>query len=266
MFDLQETIRYAIQTEGAEILKDKNLLLSVLEDLNPLIDEELRFLNKVYTNELGDLLYRASNDNENEIAGNVNRYLEEEFNVKTVKRISYSFSSVLKQSVSPMPKRPECFAPPCNGVILENTVANSAVNAMPNSVTNYSRHNAGNPVGPEAWFETAQRCEAGEGTDFTAAYNYQKAADAGHREAQFKTGLCYYLGKGVRKDYDKALVYFKRAADRGDILSMRYLGILFEEGGKNIKKNYQTAMNWYSKAAEKGDTEAVELYERLKKR
>jgi hypothetical protein len=44
---------------------------------------------------------------------------------------------------------------------------------------------------------------------------YQKAADRGSPEALFKLGQMYYEGTGVAKDLKKALDFTQKAADQG---------------------------------------------------
>lgn len=49
-----------------------------------------------------------------------------------------------------------------------------------------------------------------------AFYWYQKAADRGNADAQFKLGLLYEDGLGVTKDYGQAKVWYQKAADQGN--------------------------------------------------
>ena len=42
-----------------------------------------------------------------------------------------------------------------------------------------------------------------------------KTANQGNADAQFQLGLCYYAGKGVRKNYTKAATWIRKSAEQG---------------------------------------------------
>lgn len=44
---------------------------------------------------------------------------------------------------------------------------------------------------------------------------YRNAANQGDAKAQFMLGECYYYGKGVNEDKDKAMEWYTKAADQG---------------------------------------------------
>ena len=58
----------------------------------------------------------------------------------------------------------------------------------------------------------------------------EKAVDLGQGRAAFYLGYCHYYGKGVTQDYEKAFLYFSRAAsfDEGDAINM--LGLMYRCG------------------------------------
>lgn len=67
---------------------------------------------------------------------------------------------------------------------------------------------------------------------------------------------CYLVGLGTNVDYPKAYVYAEKAAKLGDEAAMETLGQLFESG-KGVPKNIQIALEWYRKAADLGNEEAM---------
>jgi TPR repeat protein len=74
-------------------------------------------------------------------------------------------------------------------------------------------------------------------------------------EKYLNTGLMYYHGKDVRRDYGWARKYLKKAAERGSgeaefLLGMSYYSCF--EGRKNFKK----AVRFFQEAAIKGNDEA----------
>lgn len=73
-------------------------------------------------------------------------------------------------------------------------------------------------------------------------------AKLNHPEAEYLLGQMYELGRGVKKDSEKALSLFTAAANQGYAAAQAKLGSLHVEG----KKDYASAMNWFQKAADQG--------------
>jgi TPR repeat protein len=63
-------------------------------------------------------------------------------------------------------------------------------------------------------------------------------------------------GEGVGKDAVKALVWYKKSAEKGDVISIRNLGIAYEFG-QGTKINIKKAIALYKKAAELGSGSAM---------
>jgi TPR repeat protein len=83
-----------------------------------------------------------------------------------------------------------------------------------------------------------------------------KEARLGLREAQYELGLMYAHGQGVEQDFEEALVWVTKAAERG-LAAAQYLlatRLLGESGQapQDIK-----AVWWYFRAAEQGHTRAL---------
>lgn len=69
----------------------------------------------------------------------------------------------------------------------------------------------------------------------------------------FEKGLAYYNDGNVRQ----ALKYFTFVAEKEDNCSAQYnVGILYRDGGKGVAKNPQKAVEWFRKAAEQGYSNA----------
>ena len=84
---------------------------------------------------------------------------------------------------------------------------------------------------------------------------YQKAAEGGYAEAQFKLGNRYYNGEGLVKDFVQAASWYRKAADQGHASAQNNLGNSYLDG-KGVVQDYVQAVSWYRKAAEQGHTEA----------
>jgi TPR repeat protein len=77
-------------------------------------------------------------------------------------------------------------------------------------------------------------------------------ATADNGFAENNTGYMYLQGTGVAQDYQQALVWFRKAADKhNNPAAEQNLGWMYENG-LGVAQDYQQAMSWYRKAAEQG--------------
>ncbi len=88
---------------------------------------------------------------------------------------------------------------------------------------------------------------------------FERAANQGHKNAQYMLGLIFYQGRGVKKNYPKARVWFERAAKQSHSEAQYMLGIIYYDG-KGVPKDHVRAGEWFGKAAQKGDKEAQYMY------
>uniref|UniRef100_A0A1A8DQK8 KIAA0141 n=1 Tax=Nothobranchius kadleci TaxID=1051664 RepID=A0A1A8DQK8_NOTKA len=83
------------------------------------------------------------------------------------------------------------------------------------------------------------------------------AAQQGYSKAQFNTGVCYEKGRGVRKDRDKALFYYKLAAVGGHKQAQyRYAKLLLTSRGQQSLEELNTAISLLERAATAGLSKA----------
>jgi tetratricopeptide (TPR) repeat protein len=92
--------------------------------------------------------------------------------------------------------------------------------------------------------------------------NIIKHAEQGNANAQNLVGEMYFLGKGVKQDYQEAAKWYRKAAEQGDANAQYNLGFMYKNG-QGVKQDYQEAAKWYRKAAkwyrkaaEQGDANA----------
>ena len=57
--------------------------------------------------------------------------------------------------------------------------------------------------------------------------------------------------KGVTKDYAKAMEWYRKAADQGNMYGEFNIGLLYEFG-YGVTKNLDEAAKWYRRAANQG--------------
>jgi TPR repeat protein len=84
----------------------------------------------------------------------------------------------------------------------------------------------------------------------------QKTADSGDVDAMCEMGL-FYEEEGIDQDYSKALPWFLKAANLGNIDAMRAVADIYLHGKYRVDANRSLALQWYSKAADLGDAPSM---------
>ena len=56
-------------------------------------------------------------------------------------------------------------------------------------------------------------------------------------KAEFNRGLAYYQGKGVPKNYQKAVYWLRKAAIQGYAPAELYMAIVYYDGGHGVPRN-----------------------------
>jgi hypothetical protein len=95
-----------------------------------------------------------------------------------------------------------------------------------------------------------------------AAMWYQKAAEQGDAGAEVNLGLLYGRGEGVPRDEAQANVWFRKAAEQGNATAQFDLGISYRDG-KGVPQNYAQSAMWFRKAAEQGDARAKDDLDKI---
>lgn len=116
---------------------------------------------------------------------------------------------------------------------------------------------------PEAQFYMAECYGSGElglEVDPKEAFAlYQAAAKGGHAAASFRTAVSCEIGPeeggGTRRDYPKAVQWYRRAAALGDVAGMFKLGIILLRGLLGVPRNVGEAVTWLKRAAERADVD-----------
>lgn len=80
----------------------------------------------------------------------------------------------------------------------------------------------------------------------------------GFSDYMYKLGEMYYNGKSVEMNWDKAVEWYTKAAERGHADAMFCLGKCFDcQRAGRVHENKEKTVEWYTKAAENGHTEAM---------
>jgi TPR repeat protein len=82
-----------------------------------------------------------------------------------------------------------------------------------------------------------------------------RVAEMGDASAQFRMGLRYDQGSGVRQDHAKAVKWLKMAADQGLPEAQYNLGCMYING-LGVPEDSTEALAWFYKAALQGNTSA----------
>jgi TPR repeat protein len=112
--------------------------------------------------------------------------------------------------------------------------------------------------GAEAQFKLGFCYDEGRGVakDFVKAVKwYRKAAEQNYAPAQFNLGYCYANGQGVTKDYAEAVKWYRLAAEQNYAPAQSNLGCCYDSG-LGVAMDYVEAVKWYRMAAGQGHTEA----------
>ena len=89
-----------------------------------------------------------------------------------------------------------------------------------------------------------------ENQDFRlAAKEWKPLAKKGDAKSQTNLGILYFNGKGVLKDYKKAVNLLERAANQGEAEAQFILGKIYIEGD-GVPKSLKTAKIWVEMAFE----------------
>jgi len=72
----------------------------------------------------------------------------------------------------------------------------------------------------------------------------------------------YQKGTGVPQDYSEAAKWFRKAAERGDVIAQNSLGMQYSLGF-GVPQDYVQAHMWFNIAASLGDAQAAETRDRV---
>lgn len=88
------------------------------------------------------------------------------------------------------------------------------------------------------------------------------AADKGLADAQFCLGLSCFLGEGVAKDVAEAAKWWRMAADQDQMDAQYFLGLSYHTG-LGVPKSTQLAVYWLKRSADHGSKPAIDLLKQI---
>lgn len=115
-------------------------------------------------------------------------------------------------------------------------------------------------------FETCSKISTvkneGKSADFMTEC---KAAEQGDARAQDNLGVMYAKGRGVPKDDQQAVFWFRKAAEQGEDIAQVNLGVMYEKG-TGVPKDDQQAYFWWLLASVDGAADAIHNRDVVEKR
>lgn len=125
----------------------------------------------------------------------------------------------------------------------------------------------GKPAFPEAQFFLAEcygNGALGLSIDHDRAFSlYVQASKQNHAAATYRAAVCYEIGAGPRKDYARAVQFYRKAAALGDVGAMYKLAVILLNGAMNTPKNEREGVTWLKRAAAGADEQHPEALHEL---
>jgi TPR repeat protein len=81
---------------------------------------------------------------------------------------------------------------------------------------------------------------------------FHEAANQGDKNSQLNLGYCYDEGVGTKKNQRKAMYWYKKAAQKGDLAAYTNIAIYYSSIG-----NFNQAKRWYLDALKRGCKDAA---------
>ncbi|KAI9031047.1 hypothetical protein CLU79DRAFT_831336 [Phycomyces nitens] len=82
------------------------------------------------------------------------------------------------------------------------------------------------------------------------AFNlYLQGSKQNHLQCSYRVAVCYEIGTGTKRDDNRAIQFYRKAAKLGDPLSMYKLGIILLKGFLGVQKNEREGVSWIKRAA-----------------
>ncbi|KAJ9097863.1 hypothetical protein QFC19_006656 [Naganishia cerealis] len=92
--------------------------------------------------------------------------------------------------------------------------------------------------------------------DYEKAYQlYMQASKQNHPAATYRTAVCNELGAGTRKEANRAVLFYRKAASLRDTAAMYKLGMVLLNGLLEQPRNQREGITWLRRAAQQADEE-----------
>lgn len=158
-------------------------------------------------------------------------------------------ASLASLSAAPAPAEPSATAPDAS-----SGEASAAKNAAPEAPA--PEESAPAKIASAATLPRAGKDDVAPSDPKALAPWLEQRAKNGDVIAQYRLGVLYALGHGVRQDYQHAAQLFKTSAEGGVAEAQYNIAVMYGEG-LGIGRNDAQAAQWYQKAAAQGNANAA---------
>jgi TPR repeat protein len=86
-----------------------------------------------------------------------------------------------------------------------------------------------------------------------AFHLYVQASKQNHPTASYRAAVCYEVGAGTKKDYNRAVQFYRKAAALSDNLAMHKVALILLYGKLGQRKNLKEGITWLKRAANAAD-------------
>jgi TPR repeat protein len=86
-----------------------------------------------------------------------------------------------------------------------------------------------------------------------AYYLYLMASKLNHPAATYRSAVCNEIGAGTKKDFNRAVLFYRKAAALGDTAAMYKLGMILLGGLLHQARNLRESIVWLRRAAAQAD-------------
>lgn len=82
---------------------------------------------------------------------------------------------------------------------------------------------------------------------------YVQASKQNHPTAAYRAAVCYEVGAGTKRDNNRAVLFYRKAAALGDNLAMHKVALILLYGKLGQRKNLKEGITWLKRAANAAD-------------
>lgn len=116
---------------------------------------------------------------------------------------------------------------------------------------------AGTGYAPAMFYLASNYGSGGLGleVDYEKAYElyYKSATKGDHAESAYRTAVCNEIGAGTKRDPQRAMLWYRKAAKLGDVSAMYKLGMIALNGLLDQRQSFQEGVMWLQRAVENAD-------------
>lgn len=272
MVSLEKSISKAIAITSPEVLKDKVILMKLIEDLSPESGRERLELKRIYSDALGKLLYSAygTKDGLRDPAWKeIKSFLDCEMGLKESRQEWFmqlfyrafsngSFSNY-RNTISNNILLNDDITESRKALLYKMSILQKGIEDAEHAEENGEVMKAIQIYSDGSCYERKAQLRLGqlyESFPKEAYAHYLRAAELGDPEAAFHVAFMSEYGEGTDISKERAVTYYAKATLAGHRGAAHNLGV-FYYSGSGVKKNLKRAYELFLFAAQKGKADSM---------